>query len=427
MKWGVRTYNEWRAVKISSPESYDVNVDRADLDNVRKIPKESLVVALCKFIPEVTKVRDGSDYPDKTLYEMIVCIQKFLNENSIPWRILEDPEFIEVRTVLDNVMKERALCNIGVVRRQAEVITPDHEEKLWIDGVLGEQTPTQLRETVLFLLGINLGLRAVDEHYNLRRDSKDRGSQLSFERDSEGVRCLVYREDTVTKTNDGGLKNLKKERKVVWVYPSSNPVHCPVRFVDKYVSLLPPVNPKTGKCNFYCRGLDRVTPAQWYGDQVIGKNTLRKVVSSLLKSANLDGYFTNHSLHRTSATRLFQAGIDRKLVKEFTGHVCDAVDKYQVTSDTQHNDMSKILKNETSVNSVESDNEIDSEVVEPPKESLEITVKDVRNDGKFVQACECKKSNVKIGETDQIGAMLCSLIDAKRAGKATIKIEVEFS
>ena len=176
MKLGVHAYNEWRVMKLSCPETYDVNVDRADMDNVRNIPKESLVVALCKFIPEVTKVRDGTDYPGKTLYEMVVCIQKFLNENNIPWRILDDPEFIDVRTVLDNVMKERALCNVGVVRRQAELITPDHEEKLWVDGVLGEQTPTQLRETVLFLLGINLGLRAVDEHYDLRRDSKDKNS-----------------------------------------------------------------------------------------------------------------------------------------------------------------------------------------------------------------------------------------------------------
>ena len=198
---------------------------------------------------------------------------------------------------------------------------------------MGEHNPTQLRETVLFLLGINLGLRAVDEHYDLRWDSNVKKSQLSFEHDSKGIRCLVYCEDTVTKTNDGGLNNMKKDRKVVWVYPSSNCTPCPVRLVDKYVSLLPPVNPKTGKSNFYLRGLDRITSAQWYGEQVIGKNTLRKVVSSMLKSANLDGYFTNHSLRRKSATRLFQAGVDRKLVKEFTGHVSDAMDKYQVISD----------------------------------------------------------------------------------------------
>ena len=64
-------------------------------------------------------------------------------------------------------------------------------------------------------------------------------------------------------------------------------------------------------------------------------NTLHKVVGKMLKSAELDGYFTNHSLHRSGTSRLFQAGIDRKIVKEYTGHVSDAVDKYQITSAEQ--------------------------------------------------------------------------------------------
>ena len=50
------------------------------------------------------------------------------------------------------------------------------------------------------------------------------------------------------------------------------------------------------------------------------------------------------SLHRISTTRLFQTGVDRKLVPEFTEHVSDAVDKYQLTSEGQREDMSKILK-----------------------------------------------------------------------------------
>ena len=69
---------------------------------------------------------------------------------------------------------------------------------------MGKEKPDQLCDTVLFLLGINLGLIAVKEHYALRHDSDSKPSQLSFERDCSGTRCLVYREDSVTKTNDGG-------------------------------------------------------------------------------------------------------------------------------------------------------------------------------------------------------------------------------
>ena len=52
---------------------------------------------------------------------------------------------------------------------------------MWKNNILGEETPEKLRETVLFLLGINLGLCAGDEHYALRRGTKDKPSQLSFE------------------------------------------------------------------------------------------------------------------------------------------------------------------------------------------------------------------------------------------------------
>ena len=98
---------------------------------------------------------------------MIVAIQRFLVVNKVKWRLLDDPEFDEMRTVLDNVMRERTAQNIGVVKHQARLITFEHEETLWQQGVLGEDTPDKLRSTVLFLLGINAYLRAVEEHYYL--------------------------------------------------------------------------------------------------------------------------------------------------------------------------------------------------------------------------------------------------------------------
>ena len=92
--------------------------------------------------------------------------------------------------------------------------------------------------------------------------------------------------------------------------------------------------------------MDNINPVQWYGEQVFGKNLISKVVGNLLQSANLNGYFTNHSLHCTGATRLFHAGLDRKLVKEFTGHTSDAIDKYQVTSHDQREEISKVIHSE---------------------------------------------------------------------------------
>ena len=55
-------------------------------------------------------------------------------------------------------MKEHTKSNIGLSRKQAEVITFDHKEYMWKNNILGEENGDQLRDTVLFLLGINLAL-----------------------------------------------------------------------------------------------------------------------------------------------------------------------------------------------------------------------------------------------------------------------------
>ena len=99
-------------------------------------------------------------YPAKTLYQMIVAIQKYLNVNKIPWKLIDSPQFESVKNVLDNVMKEHTQLNVGTVKKQAELITYDQENMLWKEGVLGENSPDKLRNTVLFLLGVNLALRA---------------------------------------------------------------------------------------------------------------------------------------------------------------------------------------------------------------------------------------------------------------------------
>ena len=266
--------------------------------------------ALCSFIPEITKVKDGAAYPSATLYQMIVFIQRHLVENGLNWKLIDGTEFAKVKTVLDNVMKERAQNNIRTVKRQANVITYEYENMLWDKNILGEQNPDQLRQTVMFLIGINCGLRAGDEHHYLCQDGVDKSSQFSFQWNDKGIRCLVYAEDTVTKTNDGGLSSLKKQRKVRWIHPASNVNRCPVHLVNKYMSLYPPVTKKSMKPNFYLRSLEKINPAQWYSTQVLGLNKIKQTVNEMLKSAELDGFFTNHSLRCTGTSRLFQAGVD---------------------------------------------------------------------------------------------------------------------
>ena len=311
-------------------------------------------------------------------------------------------------------MKERCEMGLGVVKKQATIISFEYEECMWNSGVLGEDTPDKLRSTLLFLLGINLALRAVDEHYQLRRAMPDQPSQLAVECNSQGIKCVVYREDTCMKTNDGGLLQMRKERKIVWIYPSKNINRCPVRLFEKYLSLCP--KGYTKKANFYLQSLKCPTPKQWYGREVVGSNKVKEVMKDLLSNAKIDRYFTNHSLRRSGGTRLFQAGVERKLVKEVTGHSSDAVDCYQITSDQQREKISKIIAGEISENQ-------DKMGVEVPKGSeKEARADKVEN---LVTACNCdcnKKNYINVGNV--VNEVISKNM---KTGKTIIKLEIEIS
>ena len=126
------------------------------MNDVESLEKPNLIHSLCRFIPEVTKKKGKGLYPGRTLYQMIKAIEKYLFVNKIKWNLTEDSDFEEVQNVLDNVMQERAQANVGVVPKRAEIISYEDEEKLWKEGLLGEDTPDKLRNTLLFLFGINM-------------------------------------------------------------------------------------------------------------------------------------------------------------------------------------------------------------------------------------------------------------------------------
>ena len=107
---------------------------------------------------------------------------------------------------------------------------------------------------------------------------------------------------------------MKREHKVVWICTNiDNVARCPVSLVDKYIGLCPPYYRKN---NFYLRSVDKPNPAVWYAEQEVGINTLKKTIKRMLAEANIEEYYTNHSLHRTGGTRLFNAAIERNVERK---------------------------------------------------------------------------------------------------------------
>ncbi len=133
-------------------------------------------------------------------------------------------------------MKERSCIGLGR-KQSSDIISLDDEETMWRDGILGDENPEQLRDTVLYLLGLNLALWGGDEQRRLCCPGFD--SQLEILKDSEGKKYIKYTEDLVSKTNQGGLSRKKANPKVLTIYGCENPFRNVVRLLEKYLSLFP--------------------------------------------------------------------------------------------------------------------------------------------------------------------------------------------
>ena len=189
IKWVIKMYSEWREYRNSRDDLENVPCDLRDRST---ITPDSLIFGVSRFITEVKKL-DGSDFPGKTLYDLVICIQFHLETMGIAWHLLSNEMFNDVKFTLDNMMKLRTSQGIGLSVRKAQVLSKTDEDFLWSCDLLGCKNPQMLLNTVVFLVGKGFALRAGKEHQVLR--SPPFGSQFEFMRDPDGVLFIRYKEE----------------------------------------------------------------------------------------------------------------------------------------------------------------------------------------------------------------------------------------
>ncbi len=133
-------------------------------------------------------------------------------------------------------MKSHAAARLHV-KSSAKPISFNEEEVLWSKRLLGEENPTLLRDTVMYLISISFALRGGEEHRKLRCPPFN--PQITVHIDVDGRQYLEYVEDPKTKTNQGGILSKNFVPKKVRVYGNSNFDRDLVRLYSKYVGLLP--------------------------------------------------------------------------------------------------------------------------------------------------------------------------------------------
>lgn len=228
--WAVRLFNSWKEDRNKKAE---ILKDVAPVNGELLFMSDSdLDMNLRRFISEIKK-KDGEEYRGNTLYEIIASIQYYLRGKKRIINFFDSENFQSLRKVLDAKMKMLAKQGIGITKRQATVITAEQEIKMWDAKILGTDTPQKLLDTLLYSLGLNLALRAGQEHRCLRVGVN---SQLSIKQ-GDGRRYIQYIED-VSKTNSGGINHRKLQPKSTRVYETPEvPEKCPVQILEKYLSL----------------------------------------------------------------------------------------------------------------------------------------------------------------------------------------------
>ena len=126
-------------------------------------------------------------------------------------------------------MKQLRSLGLGVKKKQAEAISTEEKNLLWERGLLGEDKPQALLDTIFFLCGIHFALHGGEEH---------RSFQLpQFELVIPKKEVLTSSIENYSKNNQGGLQHRKVKPKCVTCFVNQkNPERCLVRLYQVYLS-----------------------------------------------------------------------------------------------------------------------------------------------------------------------------------------------
>lgn len=328
-EWAIKKFNAWRTERNTRADS----TEKISAKNIESFSVEELVFCLSCFVLEAKDVK-MNQYRPKTMLELVLNIQQYINtkiEHDV-YKFLTDVRFKKLKGVIDSVFSKQCQRGENAPRKAADIITPEMEDILWSKKLLGSETPQLLLTTLLFYTGLNFALRGGTEHTNL--------ILKNFTENQDG--SVTYNEFQ-SKNNTPGLKAINKESKSVTCFPNLENQERSLPHLLKIYKSHRPVNITESK--FYLRPLPKPKSDIWYSIQCVGIHKIETMVKDLMQKAEIDGYFTMHSLRASAATRLYSNNIEEQKISEITGHRSSAIRAYKRTSNSQKMEVSKIIQN----------------------------------------------------------------------------------
>uniref|UniRef100_A0A4W6DBP6 TRASH domain-containing protein n=1 Tax=Lates calcarifer TaxID=8187 RepID=A0A4W6DBP6_LATCA len=255
-------------------------------EDILRCSAAELSDSLCRFINEV-KQPDGESYSPDSLFYLCLSIQQFLFENGRMENIFSDLIYNKFSTEFTNILRgfKPSITASGYVQSRVE------EEFLWDCKQLGAYSPIVLLNTLLFFCCKYFGFTSVEQHRQLsfahvRRCTKTNpnNTMTTFLRFYPPI--SIDEAEPAKKRK----KNESEEDFLEMMENTENPLRCPVRLYEFYLS----------KCSesvrqrrdlFYLRPEHRCVPSSplWFSSTLLDDSTLEAMLVRTLTVRELQG------------------------------------------------------------------------------------------------------------------------------------------
>ena len=284
--------------------------------DITDIPAPDLDKLLCSFFKDLRK-KDDSDYEPDTVSSFQKSNQRHIPEQKLPFNTLKDDAFSRSRSVL--VAKRKSLVKEGRGNKSNASceLTDEEEAKLFETGKFGNHNPLALHRTLLWFLSMQFGFRARDESRKLC------WGDIVLDVDAvTGREVLVWTAERGSKTSQG-LKG-GHQRQFCPKPFATGTNRCPVLYYNLFKARRPqkansPESPFSMTVNHQTWRQSQV----WYKGSPLGKNEIGKFMSTAAKNVGLAAQnkkISNHSVRKTSISRLLDAGVPGNFVMQLSGH-----------------------------------------------------------------------------------------------------------
>ncbi|KAL7307212.1 hypothetical protein TKK_0000935 [Trichogramma kaykai] len=241
-----------------------------------QLTTDELNYSLCLFVKEVRKP-NGAEYAPDTIYYLCLGIQQYLFENKRIDNIFTDSYYDQFTDCLNEIVKKfTVLYNDALY-----VVTRVEEEHLWECKQLGAHSPHVLLNTLMYFNTKHFNLVTVEEHMQLsfshimkhwKRNTSSSGAMSK----GPGSRNILLRFYPPQSALDA---NVKKKKVYEQQENEDNPLRCPVKLYEFYLSKCPE-SVKTRNDVFYLLPERSCVPDSpvWYSTSPLAKDHLIKML-----------------------------------------------------------------------------------------------------------------------------------------------------